>query len=144
LHALFIAAARSQGIPARFQMGYRLKTEKQGQDYDPSYRCWAEYYLPGSGWVPTDLVVADSGAPEARATHYGTVDARRVWLWQGRGLELTPPQSGGPIQTMLSGWAEIDGMPVDVLPGPGDVPSKLSRSIRFEELQGESVAAVTK
>jgi transglutaminase-like putative cysteine protease len=54
LHSLFIAMARSQGIPARLQFGYRLKSEKEGTDYDPSYRCWVEYFLPGSGWVPTD------------------------------------------------------------------------------------------
>lgn len=141
LHALFIACARSQGIPARFQMGYRLKPENAGKEYDPSYRCWAEVYLPGSGWVPTDLVVADAGAPEERVKHYGTLDAKRIWLWQGRGLELSPPQSGGPIATMLVGWAEIDGAPVDVLPAADGTPSKLVRTIQFEELAVPGAAA---
>src|SRR5262249_14716391 len=49
LHSLFIAAARSQGIPTRMQYGYRLKADKVDTDYDPSYRCWVEYYLPSSG-----------------------------------------------------------------------------------------------
>ena len=141
LHSLFIAAARQQGIPARLQFGYRLKADKENTDYDPSYRCWVEYFLPGSGWVPTDIVVADAGEATARAGNYGTLDARRVWLWQGRGLELTPKQSGAPIQTMLCGWAEIDGEPVDVLPGADGKPSKLRRSIRFQDLTPKAVAA---
>lgn len=134
LHSLFIAAARSQGIPARMQYGYRLNPSKQGTEYDPSYRCWVEYYLPQRGWVPTDLVVADSGPAEARATNYGTLDARRVWLWQGRDLELIPRQNGEPIETMTCGWAEIDGEPVDVLPADDGTPSKLRRTIVFEDL----------
>jgi transglutaminase-like putative cysteine protease len=134
LHALFIAAARSQGIPARMQYGYRLKGEKENTEYDPSYRCWVEYYLPGAGWVPTDIVVADSGDAAARRNSYGTLDAKRVWLWQGRSLELTPRQSGAPIETMSAGWAEIDGVPVDVLPAADGTPSKLSRTVVFQDL----------
>ncbi len=134
LHSLFIAAARSQGIPARLQFGYRLKADKEGTDYDPSYRCWVETYLPDAGWVPTDIVVADAGEKDARKANYGTLDARRVWLWQGRALELVPRQSGAPIQTMLCGWAEIDGVPVDVLPSADGKPSKLSRTIHFKDL----------
>jgi hypothetical protein len=134
LHSLFIAAARSQGIPARMQYGYRLNPAKENTEYDPSYRCWVEYYLPNAGWVPTDIVVADSGTPEQRMERYGTLDARRVWLWRGRDLELTPHQSGGAIQTMSCGWAEIDGEPVDVLPAADGSPSKLRRTINFEEL----------
>lgn len=140
LHALFIAAARHEGIPARMQYGYRLRADKADTDYDPSYRCWIETFLPGSGWVPTDVVVADAGEKSARAGSYGTLDSRRVWLWQGRGLVLTPRQSGEPIQTMLCGWAEIDGKPVDVLPAADGTPSKLSRSIRFQELTAEAPA----
>jgi Transglutaminase-like superfamily len=143
LHALFIACARSQRIPARFQMGYRVKPEMAGKEYDPGYRCWAEVYLPGSGWVPTDLVVADGAAPEQRAQHYGALDANRVWLWQGRGFELSPAHSGGPIHTMLVGWAEIDGVAVEVLPDHDGTPSQLSRTITFEEITDLAGAVVS-
>ncbi len=139
LHSLFIAAARSQGIPARMQYGYRLKADKVDTDYDPSYRCWAEFYLPNAGWIPTDLVVADAGEASARKDSYGMLDARRVWLWQGRGLELVPRQNGAPIQTMSCGWAEIDGVPVDVLPDEDGTPSKLSRTIRFQDLTADGL-----
>lgn len=134
LHSLFIAMARSQGVPARMQYGYRLKADKQNTEYDPSYRCWVEFWLPRAGWVPTDIVVADAGEAAKRADSYGTLDAMRVWLWQGRALELTPRQKSGPIDTMSAGWAEIDGKPVDVLPAADGTPSKLRRTITFQEL----------
>jgi hypothetical protein len=141
LHSLFIAAARSQGIPARIQFGYRLNPAKENTDYDPSYRCWVEYYLQGLGWVPTDIVVADAGEPAARAKNYGTLDAKRVWLWSGRGLELQPKASNPSIETMSCGWAEIDGVPVDVLPAADGTPSKLRRTIRFTDLTPKDMAA---
>jgi transglutaminase-like putative cysteine protease len=140
LHSLFIAAARASGIPARMQFGYRLNAQKENTEYDPSYRCWIEYYLPGAGWVPTDIVVADSGERDARKESYGKLDARRVWLWEGRDLELVPKQSGAPIQTMLCGWAEIDGVPVDVLPAADGTPSKLGRKIVFQDLTAKTAS----
>lgn len=143
LHSLFIAAARAQGIPARIQFGYRLKAEKEDTEYDPSYRCWVEFYLPSAGWVPTDLVVADADEPAVRKSRYGTLDARRVWLWQGRGLELVPPQSGAPIETMLVGWAEIDGVAVEVLPAEDGTPSQLRRTIRFQDLTPKAAPTKT-
>lgn len=143
LHSLFIALARAEGIPTRMQYGYRLKSEKEGTDYDPSYRCWVEYYLAGSGWVPTDIVVADAGEASARMGNYGRLDARRVWLWQGRDFDLVPKQAGAPIQTMSCGWAQIDGVPVDVLPAADGTPSKLKRSIKFEDLTPK-IAVATK
>ncbi|MFN0244330.1 MAG: transglutaminase-like domain-containing protein [Planctomycetota bacterium] len=141
LHALFIAAARAQGIPARIQFGYRLNAAKEDTEYDPSYRCWVEFYLPDAGWVPTDIVVADAGDASARVANYGTLDARRVWLWQGRTLDLVPKQKAASIETMLCGWAEIDGKPVDVLPAADGTPSKLGRTIRFQDLTPKVAAA---
>lgn len=133
LHSLFIAMARSQGIPARIQFGYRLNPARAGVEYDPSYRCWVEYWIPGSGWVPTDVVVADGGEAASRGEHIGRLDANRLWLWEGRGFDLLPKQNAEPIQTMLCGWAEIDGVAVDPLPGKDNAPPQMRRTIRFTE-----------
>jgi hypothetical protein len=141
LHSLFIACARAAKVPARMQYGYRLNATKENTEYDPSYRCWVEYYLPGAGWVPTDIVVADAGEPAARAASYGTLDARRVWLWEGRGFDLVPKQTGGPIRTMTCGWADIDGAVVDVLPAKDGSPSKLTRTITFQDLTPKEATA---
>jgi transglutaminase-like putative cysteine protease len=144
LHSLFIAMARSQGIPARLQFGYRLTPANENKpDADPGYRCWVEFFLPGRGWVPTDIVVADSGDAAARPSAWGTLDDRRVWLWEGRGFTLAPAQTGGPIQTMIVGYAEIDGTPVDPLPAPDGTPSKLERRITFSVLDPKAQASAT-
>ncbi|HEX5139115.1 MAG TPA: transglutaminase-like domain-containing protein [Planctomycetota bacterium] len=132
LHSLFIALARARGIPARIQFGYRLLDAKAGPTaYDPSYRCWIEVFVPGAGWVPTDIVAAD-GAKEDVKTRWAALSATRVWLWQGRSFELSPPAKAGRIDTMLCGWAEIDGRPVDVLPAADGSPSKLTRKVQYE------------
>lgn len=142
LHSLFIAMARAEGIPSRLQFGYRLTPANEKKvDADPGYRCWVEYFLPGLGWVPTDIVVADSGEPAKRASAWGTLDDRRVWLWEGRGFTLKPAQTGGPIQTMIVGHAEVDGQAVDPLPAADGTPSKLERRITFEVLGSEKSPA---
>jgi transglutaminase-like putative cysteine protease len=49
---LFIAAARSLGIPARYVSGY-LWTGRDGEAYDASH-AWAEAFVPELGWVGFD------------------------------------------------------------------------------------------
>jgi transglutaminase-like putative cysteine protease len=51
---LFAAFCRSLGIPARATGGYQMLLAAT-----PSAHFWAEYYLPGYGWVPCDPTVAD-------------------------------------------------------------------------------------
>lgn len=142
LHSLYIAMARAEGIPTRLQYGYRLTKANEGKaDADPGYRCWVESFLPGLGWVPNDIVVADAGEPAARAGLWGTLDDRRVWLWEGRGHILEPAQTGGPIQTMIVGYAEIDGKAVDPLPAASGTPSALERRITFTVVGGDRPVA---
>ena len=131
LHSLFIALARARGIPARLQYGYRMLDAKAGAEYDPGYRCWIEFFVPGTGWVPTDIVAAD-GVDAAHPQKWDSLSATRVWLWEGRSFELTPVNKSGPVDTMICGWAEIDGKPVDVLPAKDGSPSKLGRKVKFE------------
>jgi hypothetical protein len=50
-HSLFIAIARSRGIPARFTIGFPLGAPTTGKI--PGYHCWAEFYSGGQ-WVPVD------------------------------------------------------------------------------------------
>ena len=134
LHSLFIALARAKGIPARLQMGYRLNPKKADQDYDPGYRCWVEYFLPGYGWVSADIVEAD--APEGLGPNrwFTGLTEWRVWLNEGREFDLRPRQASGPVNTMIIGHAEIDGVPARVLP-EGELPAQLSRKIRFTEVR---------
>lgn len=143
LHSLFIAMARARELPARIQYGYRLLDAKAGQTFDPGYRCWTEYFVPGAGWVPTDIVAADN-ADAANPVRWASLSATRVWLWEGRSFELTPKAKAGPIHTMLCGWAEIDGKPVDVLPASDGTASKLGRTVRFDVIKTDRNASTPK
>ncbi len=51
---VFIAAARSLGIPARYVSGYVLRDEAARQ----SGHAWAEAHVPGLGWVGFDPALA--------------------------------------------------------------------------------------
>lgn len=137
LHSLFIAMARSRGIPAKIQFGYRTLDKNDGKaDVDPGYRCWASAFVPGMGWVDTDVVASDS-ASEDVDIRWATLSSTRVWLWEGRSFELNPPTSAGNVHTMLCGFAEIDGQPVDVLPAADGTPSKLRRTITFKVISND-------
>jgi transglutaminase-like putative cysteine protease len=143
LHSLFIAMARARGIAARLQFGYRLLDAKQGAEFDPGYRCWVEYFVPGAGWVPTDIVAADN-ADESNPRRWSSLSPYRVWLWEGRSFELMPPNASGPVHTMLCGWAEIDGKPVDPLPGDDGSPPQLTRTVAFEVLRHDRLEGAPK
>jgi hypothetical protein len=134
LHSLFIAMARARGIAARMQYGYRLLDANEGQTFDPGYRCWVEYFIPGAGWVPTDIVAADNAGAD-NPYRWASLGPYRVWLWEGRSFELSPVAAAGRIDTMLCGWAEIDGVPIDPLPADDGTPSRLGRTVRFDVLQ---------
>lgn len=143
LHSLFIAMARARGIPARITYGYRVLDSKAGKSFDPGYRCWTEFFVPGSGWVPTDIVAADN-ADAALPARWASLSASRVWLWDGRSFELTPLAQAGRIDTMICGWAEIDGQPVDVLPAADGTPSQLRRTVDFTILSTDRTAQTAK
>ncbi len=135
LHSLFIALARARGIPARMQYGYRILDGKAGSSFDPGYRCWVEYFIPGAGWIPTDVVASDN-AGESNPLQWASLSSTRVWLWEGRSFELDPPAKAGPIHTMTCGWAEIDGRPINPVPSrDGKVPAQLRRTVQFEVLE---------
>jgi transglutaminase-like putative cysteine protease len=143
LHSLFIAMARARGIPARITYGYRVLDSKAGKPFDPGYRCWTEFFVPGAGWVPTDIVAADN-ADASLPARWASLSASRVWLWDGRSFELIPPAKAGRIDTMICGWAEIDGKPVDVLPAADGTPSKLRRTADFTVLSTDRTVQTAK
>ncbi|GBD92623.1 transglutaminase-like superfamily protein [bacterium BMS3Abin05] len=46
---LFIALCRAAGVPARFVGGFQAQKKPK-----LSFHAWAEFYLPGMGWLPAD------------------------------------------------------------------------------------------
>lgn len=110
-HSLFIGLVRAVGIPARFDIGFPIPSDR-GQGEVGGYHCWAEFYLAGYGWVPVDASEAWKH-PERRAYFFGAHDENRVQFSQGRDIELTPRQSAGPLNYFIYPYVEVDGRPYD-------------------------------
>ena len=134
MHSLFIALARSRGLPTRLQMGYRLREANAGKEVDPGYRCWAEYLVPNYGWVPADVVEADDPKGLGRTRWFSGLTERRLWLNEGREFNFAGRAvTSHRVNTMIIGYAEIDGVEARVLPD-GARDAQLTRSVRYTEL----------
>jgi len=106
-HSLFIAMARSQGIPARFEIGFPLPPDKHSAEI-AGYHCWAEFFEPQHGWIPVDISEAWKH-PEKKDYFFGAHDADRVEFTMGRDLELTPKQDGKPLNYFVYPYVEVAG-----------------------------------
>ncbi len=106
-HSLFNALARSSGIPARFEIGFSIP-EDRSRGSIGGYHCWAQFYLPGVGWVPVDASEAFKH-PERREEFYGGQGADRIRFTTGRDLELGPSQTSGPLNYFIYPHVELAG-----------------------------------
>src|ERR1700685_37148 len=106
-HSLFIAMARSQGIPARFEIGFPLPPDKHSAEI-AGYHCWSDFYVDGKGWIPVDISEAWKHQ-EKRDYFFGSHDVNRVQFSMGRDLRLNPPQSGQPLNYFVYPYVEVDG-----------------------------------
>lgn len=100
---LFIAFARSMGIPARYISGIAY-TNVDGLDtWEP--HAWAELYFPGYGWIPFDPTYRE----------YGYVDPTHVVLMYG----IDSNQS--------TGTAKWIGRDAQVIQSPLDIQASLNQ-----------------
>ena len=106
-HSVFISMARSEKIPARFQIGFPLPADKPSAEI-PGYHCWAEFYVDGVGWIPVDISEAWKH-PEKHDYFFGAHDVNRVQFSEGRDLHLKPEQDGPPLNYFVYPYVEIDG-----------------------------------
>jgi hypothetical protein len=106
-HSLFISMARSQGIPARFEIGFPLPPDKHSADI-AGYHCRADFYVEGRGWIPVDISEAWKH-PEKRDYFFGSHDVNRMQFSMGRDLKLNPPQDGKPLNYFVYPYVEVDG-----------------------------------
>ena len=106
-HSLFIAMARSQGIPARFEIGFPLPPDKHSGEIT-GYHCWADFYIDGKGWIPVDISEAWKH-PENRDYFFGSHDVNRMQFSMGRDLKLSPTQNGKPLNYFVYPYVEVDG-----------------------------------
>jgi transglutaminase-like putative cysteine protease len=108
-HSLFISLARSQKIPAKFEIGFPLP-EKHGEGEIPGYHCWAYFKPEGKGWTPVDISEANKN-PKMKDYYFGNLTADRVTFTTGRDLTLVPKQDGGPVNFLVYPYVEVDGKP---------------------------------
>ena len=106
-HSLFIAMARSQGIPARFEIGFPLPPNKHSAEI-AGYHCWSDFWIDGRGWIPVDISEAWKH-PEKRDYFFGSHDVNRMQFSMGRDLRLNPPQEGKPLNYFVYPYVEVDG-----------------------------------
>ncbi|HBG21607.1 MAG TPA: transglutaminase [Desulfobulbaceae bacterium] len=126
IHSVFVALCRAAGVPAREIFGIRQGKEAV-VDITTWQHCWAEFFLPGYGWVPVDpadvrkmmltekLALDDAKTKEYREYFWGGWDSYRVKLAVGRDVILTPRQEGAPLNTFGYPYAEVGGKVLDWL-----------------------------
>jgi transglutaminase-like putative cysteine protease len=106
-HALFISLARSEEIPARFEIGFPVPEHREAGEIS-GYHCWVEFYLPETGWFPIDASEAFKH-PEKRKLFYGTHPADRIHFSTGRDLKLGPDHRARPLNYFVYPHVEVDG-----------------------------------
>jgi transglutaminase-like putative cysteine protease len=108
-HAVFIGLCRAKGIPARFEIGFSLPTDKPAGEIS-GYHCWVDAYVSGYGWIPVDCSEAQKH-PEQRDYFFGAQDENRVAFSTGRDIRLNPAQRGERLNYFVYPYAEVDGKP---------------------------------
>lgn len=121
LSAVFVTLLRAAGIPARDVYGLRLATPKDG-DVTSGFHCWAEFYLPGTGWVMADpadvrkmMLVHELELKDAGAWYqffWGGDDLFRLVLEKNsRGVSLTGTDR--TLSYFMYPAAQVDGQMID-------------------------------
>ncbi len=121
-HSLFISVCREQKLPAKFEIGFALPTER-GSGTVGGYHCWAKFAVDGK-WVPVDISEADKD-PTLTDYYYGNLTENRVTFTTGRDLTLNPAQQAGLVNFLIYPYAEVDGK----------IHTTFRKDFRFEDVQ---------
>jgi len=108
-HALYISLARSEGIPARFEIGFPVPTDRSSGVVG-GYHCWVQLYLPGQGWLPIDASEAAKN-PENREQYYGEQPNDRIHFTIGRDLTFSVGTEAAPLNYFIYPHIEVAGKP---------------------------------
>ncbi|NTW88413.1 MAG: transglutaminase family protein [Desulfobulbaceae bacterium] len=136
ISSVYIALCRAAGVPAREIFSVRLG-KKAEEDTTTWQHCWAEFFLPGYGWVTADpadvrkamltekIDLEHPKTKEYREFFWGGIDPYRVVIAKGRDVVLNPAQSGQPLNTFGYPYAEVGGKALDFYNPKGFVYSYL-------------------
>ncbi len=123
ISSVYVALARAAGVPARDVFGVRVG-DKPEKDITNGFHCWAEFYLPGTGWVPVDpadvrkvMLKKDLDLKAARPVidyYFGSIDSDHIALSRSeRGVTFIPSQEEAPLSYFMYPYAEADGKALD-------------------------------
>ena len=132
-HSLFISLARSRDIPARFQIGFSVPTDKPSGTIG-GYHCWAWFHVDGQGWLPVDISEADKH-PEMKTFFCGNLTPDRVTFSTGRDVVLVPASKTESLNYFVYPHVEVDGKQ-----WPKD---KIKLDFSYEDLPAEEMSAKT-
>ena len=125
---LFVALCRAAGVPARFVGGFQANKKPQ-----LGFHAWAEFYLPGIGWLPAD------------ATHdrsqFAHLDNRRLVASVGTNIFLKHAPSWATYANSDLENSRTDIMQVATIAYAG-VRAKIKTSIRTLEFGKEANKAL--
>ncbi|HLC50304.1 MAG TPA: transglutaminase-like domain-containing protein, partial [Candidatus Nanoarchaeia archaeon] len=128
LTSLFIAMARSVGIPARFISGISYTNSDLFADSWGAHG-WAEVYFPGYGWIPFDVTYGEFGWTDPTHLKFkesaDSDDPSTYYQWLGKDADLKAKDM--EIKTSLVSHS-----------GTHNVPLKLSMSILKKAVALES------
>lgn len=136
ISSVYIALCRAAGVPAREKFSVRL-SKKAEEDTTTWQHCWAEFFLPGYGWVTADpadvrkamltekIDLENPKTKDYREFFWGGIDPYRVVIAKGRDVVLNPAQSGQPLNTFGYPYAEVGGKALDFYNPKGFVYSYL-------------------
>lgn len=88
--SLFIAMARSLGIPAKYVSGVAYTNWNNLNDWGP--HAWAEVYFPGQGWVAFDITYGEFGYVDAShivlKESLDSSESSTHYEWKGRNIDI--------------------------------------------------------
>ncbi len=129
-HSLFISLARTEGIPAKFQIGFPVPDDRP-EGTIAGYHCWVLFHLDGRGWVPIDASEA-SKFPARRELYFGGYPADRIHFTTGRDLVISPGTRKKPLNYFIYPHVEVNGQTYQ---------AKVTRTFRYRDLDKAPVTA---
>jgi len=123
-HALFTSLARTEEIPARFEIGFPIPQSRPAGNV-AGYHCWVQFYLPQQGWVPIDASEAFK-FPEKRELFFGAHPADRIQFTTGRDLVVSEATEKRPLNYFVYPHVEVGGQTADVA---------LQTSFRYQDVE---------
>ncbi|MDJ0790040.1 MAG: transglutaminase domain-containing protein [Myxococcota bacterium] len=125
-HALFLSLARTEKIPARFEMGFPVPESAPSAEIG-GYHCWVTMYLDDVGWLGIDASEAAKN-PAERERFYGGQPADRIHFSTGRDLRLGPDHKGPTLNYFVYPHLEVGGEPL---------PDAVNRTFRYVVVEPE-------